>query len=758
MVTARIAVISMDSTEGSTYQPDITGLLPRYRVRNQLSKTRMSEVFHADDTELGREVALKVIGPEYLRQPGFAARFKRESDIARTLKHPNIVEVYQAGRLPGDQLGYLVMRFVKGANLRKVLDERGRISLGEAVAIARQVGAALDTAHASGLIHRDVKPANILVENDTKRVFLCDFGIAKNVEWTAVTVEGVPIGTPQYWSPEQAGGGEVDHRTDVYSLGCVLYDCLLGQPSYAGRDRDPCPVPWGRSPVDRVLRKAMAADPAQRYDTCGTLAEALASAARRTPYLRRMFWAAAAVVVCLAVLAGLTIFTDVTDPAPEETALARVPAALRADCRVLDASTMGAGSALSCQDSAGRGAVTELFDDGVAAAEAYARVVGDSRVARARGDCTKDPGAEHRYPATGPARGRVACYARGGLTILVWTDEAAGTVSRAEAPVADAVALRRSWLDWTGPDHAFPTADERALLDVAAGSECTRVPASDLDTYPAAVAGVSCVPRGAGARAVSYYRVPSLPDLRAGFAARVGDAKAPSGVPCATAPGFLGTARHDWLGVDVGQVLCRPGPDGTLVMDWSMEPLSIAGRVTGAEPAALAGWWSQWHLAPLGRVVEAINAHATPSFPTAAERALLDHIPPASRLNCVRPSRDQVWRDVGVEPVVGVACGRTSGAELVVYYQFRDATAMRTVYNGTTDSEAACTSLPAEFEGDRPYSRDGSTGRLRCATYPDTGERFLQWTDERLAIGVYARRASEPFAAIDWWTHDAGPI
>ncbi|WP_211588566.1 hypothetical protein, partial [Allorhizocola rhizosphaerae] len=473
--------------------------------------------------------------------------------------------------------------------------------------------------------------------------------------------------------------------------------------------------------------------------------------AAKTPSMRR--WAGAMAVAGAGLTTALvaTVAATVVDPAPDRAALARVPAALRDDCEAEVEPMTGANSALSCRD-----AVLNLFPDTRSANEAYSRLVGEAGVATGQGDCADWTGAEHRYPATGPMRGRVLCHERDGSAMLVWTDEQARTVTRADAPAAEGAALLQAWSAWTGGDPAFPTAQERELFDFAAGTDCKRL--SNLDS--AAIAGVTCIPTGSGAREVSYLRFASLPELRASFTGRVGEAKAPSGVSCA-GPDFLGTGRHDWLSVDLGQYLCRPGPDGTLAMEWSMEPLLIAGRVTGSERGALHGWWWEWHLAPLSRIVAAVNARAAPPFPTGPERALLDRIPIASRLNCLRPSPGQVWADIGgVTPVAAVACGRTSGAGLVVYYQFADAEAMRRTFNAGSDTEPEkdCTRLPEEFYGSRPYARgNGSSGTLRCGTHDSTGERYLQWTDERFAIAVYAHWGTEPFAIIDWWRHDAGP-
>jgi hypothetical protein len=752
----------LDETEGTPPErPDIAGRLPRYRLREQLTRTGMSEVFRADDLESGQPVAIKVIGPELMRLEGFAERFERESNIAINLKHPNIVDVYAAGKADGGKLGYLAMRFVEGSNLRQVLEERGSLGLAETVAIARQVAAALDAAHVRKVIHRDVKPANILVENGTDQVYLCDFGIAKDAELYSITATDARLGTFLYLSPEQQRNSrDVDHRTDVYSLGCVLYDCLAGLPSAPVRDRRVCSVPLLGSPVNRVLRKAMAGDPAHRHATCGDLAEDFAAAAERTPRLRRLSTALMAAVLGLITTLMAAVVVAVRDPDPDPAALARVPSALRGGCETGSASMPGASAALSCRDAAGRSAVLGLFTDGTTAADAYARALDESGLPRAGGECARSTGAEHRYPVTGPARGRVLCYIRNGRVVLVWTDEQVRTVGRADAPAADAVALLTSWSGWTGADQAFPTADERALLDTAAGTGCVRASPVDLDAFPAAVAGVTCVPRGSGAQAVAYYRFASRGDLRAGFAERVSGAKAPSGTGCVTgaASAFLGTSRHDWLGVDLGQVLCQPHPDGTLTMDWSTEPLLIAGRVVGTEVGPLRAWWSQWRLAPLSRIVAAVNAQSMPPFPTEPEAALLRRIPPQSRLNCVRPAPGQVWRDVGAAAVTAVACGRTSGAALVVYYQFPDVTAMRSVFNDIGSYQDNCTSgLPKV--GGQSYRRDnGSGGRLRCGVHNETGERYLEWTDERLAIAVYAHGGTEPAAMIDWWTHDAGPV
>jgi hypothetical protein len=181
------------------------------------------------------------------------------------------------------------------------------------------------------------------------------------------------------------------------------------------------------------------------------------------------------------------------------------------------------------------------------------------------------------------------------------------------------------------------------------------------------------------------------------------------------------------------------------------------GRVTGNEPAALAGWWSSWHLAPLSRIVDAVNEKS--GFPTAAEAKLLRHIPEVSRKNCVRSSAEQAWQDVGAVSAVGVVCGPTSGAKVVAYYQFKDAATMRYAFNSSGNyGDTACTDQPDDFEAERSYSRGGGSGRLRCGVVDGTNERYLEWTDDRLAITGFAHEGAEPFVLLDWWANDAGPV
>ncbi|QRP49823.1 hypothetical protein [Amycolatopsis sp. FDAARGOS 1241] len=487
---------------------------------------------------------------------------------------------------------------------------------------------------------------------------------------------------------------------------------------------------------------------------------AATAAAERTRRRKRRWRFTGIPAPALVVVALLVLwFAASGSPAAQDSTLERVPAALRDHCGAAGQPAAGATATVTCHDASGQPVTAALYADPRQVSAAYADAVAEAGVAADQGDCASAAGGEHRYPATGPARGRVLCQVRAGTATVTWTDDQARTVTRAEVPAGDDATLRTAWAGWVGwAPEAFPTSDENALLGVAAGTGCVRAAPADLDAYAGAVAGITCTPQGSGARRVSYVRFPDVPALRTAFTALVRAAKAPSGSGCPGSP-FLGTTRFDWLSVDLGQVLCHPGPDGTVAMDWSLEAFSMIGHVTGASGDAVGGWWSQWHVAPLSRIVGEVNEHSAPPFPDGVERALLQHIPPQSRQNCVRPSPDRKWQDLGaVAATAAVACGRTSGAGLVVYYQLPDAAAMNQVFNSTGDSEAACTSLPKDFEGDRAYARGGRTGRLACATTGPGGELVLKWTDDQAHIEAVAHRGTTPFALIDWWTHEAGPV
>jgi serine/threonine-protein kinase len=237
-----------------------------HRVLGVIGRGGMSVVYLAEHIGLGRKVALKLLGPELAEDDAFRERFIRESRITAGLDHPNIVTVYDAGEADG--VLFISMRYVQGIDLERMLRAETRLEPGRAVSLISQAAAALDVAHAAGLVHRDVKPGNILLASDPRsspdRAFLSDFGVTKRLDTGAgITRTGQFVGTVDYVSPEQIKGGDVDGRADVYSLGCVLYRCLTGEVPFP-RDtevatiyaqlQDPPPVPSERPRTRRRSR------------------------------------------------------------------------------------------------------------------------------------------------------------------------------------------------------------------------------------------------------------------------------------------------------------------------------------------------------------------------------------------------------------------------------------------------------------------------------------------------------------------------
>ncbi|WP_443044330.1 serine/threonine-protein kinase [Streptomyces sp. NBC_00353] len=271
-----------------------------YRVESEIGRGGMAVVYRAKDLRLDRTVALKLLAPELARNDTFRKRFTHESRVAAAIDHPHIVPVFEAGETEG--LLYIAMRYVAGQDLRALIDRQGPLPITAAVRIAAQVASALDAAHDHDLVHRDVKPGNILVAAGTdsdhpEHVYLTDFGLTKkSLSLTGFTSVGQFVGTLDYVAPEQISGRPVDGRCDVYSLACVVFETMAAVPPFQRDDDmallwahqfDPPPPLTGRRPdlppaVDDVLAKALAKSPDDRYDSCLQFVAALRSAARST--------------------------------------------------------------------------------------------------------------------------------------------------------------------------------------------------------------------------------------------------------------------------------------------------------------------------------------------------------------------------------------------------------------------------------------------------------------------------------------------
>jgi serine/threonine protein kinase len=264
--------------------------LGSYRILAELGRGGMGTVYRAVHVTRGYPIALKVLAPQLAQSPNFARRFLREMEAMRRLHHRHIVRLYQAGQAQG--MLYMAMELLEGGSLDRRLAE-GPLDLPSAVAILAQVAAALDHAHHHGVIHRDVKPSNVLFARDGRAV-LGDFGLAKVAGQSRLTQTGVAVGTPEYSSPEQAQGrSQPDHRTDVYSLGVVAYQMLTGHVPFERdntwatllahiRETPPPLQHWNRSippAVQAAVLRALEKSPDQRFASAGQFAQALVAAA-----------------------------------------------------------------------------------------------------------------------------------------------------------------------------------------------------------------------------------------------------------------------------------------------------------------------------------------------------------------------------------------------------------------------------------------------------------------------------------------------
>ncbi len=276
--------------------PEATKLIPgsdeplagRYRLIEKIGEGGAAEVYKARDERLGRMVAIKRLRPQYTTDDASRSRFTIEARTAAGLSHPNIVDVYDFGEIPDGSM-WIAMQYVEGQNLKDVLHRRGRLSAAEVVSIAQQVCAALSVAHAKGLIHRDVKPQNIMIDR-AGDVRLTDFGIVKALSGPELTQTGMTFGTAAYLSPEQATGEPLSPASDIYALGCVMYEMLSGTPPFTGDNpavvaykqvwEQPRPlhdlVPEVPPSLESIVMRCLNKEPARRYPSTDMLAADLA--------------------------------------------------------------------------------------------------------------------------------------------------------------------------------------------------------------------------------------------------------------------------------------------------------------------------------------------------------------------------------------------------------------------------------------------------------------------------------------------------
>ncbi|MGH9173562.1 MAG: protein kinase domain-containing protein, partial [Vicinamibacterales bacterium] len=277
-------------------------LAGRYEIREAIGEGNFSVTYRATDRVLGRDVAVKVLREQYVQHAGFASRFENEARAAALISHPNVIQVFDYGR--EDDATYIVMQFVPGATLKDYIRENAPLRIGESVDFTRQILEGLAAIHDAGIIHRDIKPQNVLMA-DHGQLKLTDFGIARlGTAATGLTESGTALGTAAYMAPEQASGQEIGHGADLYAVGVVLYEMLTGQLPFPGDNpvqvmyrhvNEMPPPPRSLNPdipvtIEAFVMRALAKEPPDRYPSARAMRDALVSPgidsmARRRPPL-----------------------------------------------------------------------------------------------------------------------------------------------------------------------------------------------------------------------------------------------------------------------------------------------------------------------------------------------------------------------------------------------------------------------------------------------------------------------------------------
>ena len=554
-----------------------------YRLEALLGRGGMSVVYLAEHLRLGRKVALKLLAPALSQDADFRERFERESRRAAEMDHPNIIPVYDAGEAEG--VLYIAMRYVRGSDLKSMLEGEGALGVGRTLYLLEQAAAALDAAHARDLVHRDVKPANILVEQPADNVFLSDFGIVKQTTASrGLTRTGIFVGTVDYAAPEQIEGQGVDKRTDVYALGCVLYECLTGRMPFAREGEvavmhahlteAPPHVTAARADLptglNAVVARAMAKDREERFPSCGELMAAARSAALQRPTAAPTAHASDAALAAAGApprprAAPPTAFADHQSVVP--------PAAVSQPGEPPppppQARAVAAGAALPGLGRNCRGA-RRRRDRGRRRLRRHARLGGigpSSPPAAPQQPAAEPPAAEP--PATEPP-----------ATEPPATEPPATTASGEEAVLADGlepVTAPEIWQDCTVQPTPREGATETAVC-VPPEGESRRFDSVELSLYP-----------DAASLAAAYDSIRSEQDLDSDF-----------GRCNAT----RWTGEGEWLhGEDRpgGRRMCYFDDDGVVIV-WTHEKLGQPthldtlgmARLNGSNHAELFAWWSFW--------------------------------------------------------------------------------------------------------------------------------------------------------------------
>ncbi|MGH8903773.1 MAG: protein kinase domain-containing protein [Egibacteraceae bacterium] len=693
---------------------DVVRELPGYRIERELGRGSMGVVYLAEDVHLERKVALKVLTPFLAHDERFRSRFTRESRVAANLDHAHIIPIYGAGEAGG--LLYIAMRYVEGRDLRALLEADAPLALERAFTLLTQVADALDAAHEEGLVHRDVKPANILVDRRKGRehCYLCDFGITKHTASGGdLTATGQMFGTLDYVSPEQIKGKTVDGRADVYALGCMLYQCLTGVVAFqreesaallwAHMHEEPQPVTALRPDlppaVDCIVAKAMAKQPEDRYTTCGELALALGTATATAPAARN---GSEAVVQ------------------PETTAV----------------------HSPTCSSSH---------------SETHAFAPLGVPLQRRGSVLAPPPRPRRRWPLAVGAASSLTLILVGILLFLVGVD-----TPRARLPDEEVTAL---------PDTeaaAFPTEEEKALISQAPIAFVQGCKRSDV-TEEGAVASVRCGSEQ-GAHEIVLTQLTSQSARQDAYNRRLSDAgiSPDTGGDCRD----RSQAEHQYEGGrgTVGRVLCyRNNLSSVLVWTDDNKPVTLMSATRpDADYAQLHKWWDGLverrslptpAASPPLRATSPIPAAPTPTTkpretpkprPPAspAPKEGLAYVPASFRSTCSRsgglasPSA----------ATASVECTPTSGADRIGYFQFQDRGRLKLFYLQQIRRSWSTSGIRAE----RYDHGNGNAGHVLLFTNGE-GKPRIEWTNERLVIYSVAVGSDADALVKSWKASDFGP-
>jgi serine/threonine protein kinase len=710
-----------------------------YRITGVLGRGGMSVVYTAEHVGLGRTVALKLLSASLAGDQSFRDRFGRESRLAATLDHANIIPIYDAGEAEG--FLYIAMRHVEGYDLGTLLEQEGPLPLGQTLFYMEQVAGALDQAHEQGLIHRDVKPGNILIARPSDRVFLTDFGVVKEASSQGLTKTGYFLGTFAYAAPEQIEGRPVDARTDVYALGCVLYECLSGQPPFDAETEgsiihahlvEPPPRLTAKRPdlpiaINDVIATAMAKSMEDRYSSCGEFIRALRAVALGTVSAHQRSSQAPPTVQA----APETTLSPAVEAFPPPPAEATPPtAALEVPVSHPQREPLDSVPARRYRDRFGTRRSLIVLAVALAGAGALAGFL----LTRGSGGGSHTPGRTIGMPESSAKPG------------------------------------------------AFPDAIESELVLAHIPSDirptCKRIASIAPGVF---LRSVKCS-QGASAGFVTYNRAHSGDSMRAYLLGKVADQRLR--YPTKWACRDRRPAADEWLreGTQThvegpsrqaeGRVLCYENASTSSIV-WTDTPTKLvasASRPVG-DWSGLYSWWRT----AAGPEKELGMSHvmkATGHYPDAIERELLlDHLPTGIRKTCVRS--DAFDHDVFLR---AVECSQGMTGMKVKYMYAHSGTAMKEFSNnqitraglnppdplagtaGTCKDNVAAADTWVRSDDIIHLERltRSSEGRVLC--YVAAGDAVIEWTDTPTGIyAVASRPAGERRALYAWWRGKAGP-